>query len=194
MPELEYHPFEPYLPKDARILVMGTFPPKRERWSMEFYYPNRINDFWRIMGLIFCGDKNYLYNEKERTFHLHLIKSLLDEKGIALYDTGYAVKRLKNNASDKFLEIVEPVSLIKLLEQIPLCHALATTGEKAADTLASITGTEVPKIGACINTVLSNGRVTEIYRMPSTSRAYPLPLEKKAAFYNNMFRAVGIKR
>lgn len=43
---VEIHPFEPYVPDDARLLIMGTFPPKSERWSMEFYYPNRINDFW----------------------------------------------------------------------------------------------------------------------------------------------------
>ena len=27
-----------------------------------------------------------------------------------------------------------------------------------------------------------------LYRMPSSSRAYPLALEKKAAFYREMFR------
>ena len=32
----------------------------------------------------------------------------------------------------------------------------------------------------------------EIWRMPSTSRAYPLAVEKKADYYAEMFRHLGI--
>lgn len=189
---IETHPFPPFTPENARILIMGTFPPKPARWSMKFYYPNRINDFWRIMGLIFFNDPNHLYDTVSKTFKLGAIKELLNEKGIALNDTGYRVRRLKDNASDKFLEIVEPVDLYGLLAKMPLCHALATTGEKAGDTLSAITGIEAPKIGQHTHGILTDGREVDIYRMPSTSRAYPLALDKKAAFYADMFRNVGI--
>ena len=50
--EIERHPFPPFVPRNAKVLILGTFPPKPVRWSMEFYYPNKTNDFWRIMGLI----------------------------------------------------------------------------------------------------------------------------------------------
>ena len=50
---IEKHPLAPFLPEGARILMLGSFPPKHERWSMEFFYPNWINDMWRIFGLIF---------------------------------------------------------------------------------------------------------------------------------------------
>ncbi|MDE6190324.1 MAG: uracil-DNA glycosylase family protein [Muribaculum sp.] len=189
---LEYHPFEPYLPDNAKILIMGTFPPKQERWSMDFYYPNRINDFWRIMGIIFYGDKDYLYDSNTRTFRLPLIKELLNDKGVALNDTGHAVRRLKDNASDKYLEIVKPIPLMDILAKIPDCHTLATTGEKAGETLAEITGTTLPKIGESVTTTLSDRRQVSIYRMPSTSRAYPLAIEKKAAYYAEMLHQIGI--
>lgn len=189
---VETHPFEPYVPDDARLLIMGTFPPKSERWSMEFYYPNRINDFWRIMGLIFHDDKEYFYDAAARTFRLGLIKKFLNAKGISLNDTGHKVRRLKDNASDKYLEIVEPVPLMELLTRMPHCHALATTGEKAGETLASITGTVSPKIGEYVTATLGDGREVKIFRMPSTSRAYPLAIEKKAAYYADMFREIGI--
>lgn len=102
------------------------------------------------------------------------------------------MRRLKDNASDKYLEIVEPVPLMDLLARMPDCHTLATTGEKAGETLAAITGTVSPKIGESVSTVLADGRKTDIYRMPSTSRAYPLAIEKKAAFYREMFKKTGI--
>ena len=28
----EIHPLEPFFPQGARLLMMGSFPPKRERW------------------------------------------------------------------------------------------------------------------------------------------------------------------
>lgn len=55
----ELHPLEPFLPVGARLLMLGSFPPQRVRWSMDFFYPNLQNDMWRIVGLVFFGDKGY---------------------------------------------------------------------------------------------------------------------------------------
>ena len=81
---------------------------------------------------------------------------------------------------------------MELLTRMPHCHALATTGEKAGETLASITGTVSPKIGEYVTATLGDGHEVKIFRMPSTSRAYPLAIEKKAAYYADMFREIGI--
>ena len=133
---LEYHPFPPFIPENAKVLIMGTFPPGPHRWSMEFYYPNRTNDFWKVMGIIFYNDPEALYDKETASFKLDEIKKLLNDKGIALHDTGHAVRRLQGNASDKFLDIVEPVDLGALLDKMPDLRAVATTGEKAAGVIA----------------------------------------------------------
>lgn len=156
---------------------------------MEFYYPNRTNDFWRIIGLLIYGDKDYLYDTTTKSFRLSLILETLNRCGIALHDTGREARRLKDNASDKYLEIVTPVDLFALLEKIPSCHTIATTGEKAAGVIATLTSTEPPKLGKCIHDAIHN---LDIWRMPSTSRAYPLPLEQKAAYYATLLHSVGI--
>lgn len=185
---IESHPWPPFIPSGAKVLIMGTFPPGQNRWSMDFYYPNRTNDFWFMMGLLFFGDKDALYDRKAKLFDLDAIKRLLCEKGIALNDTGRKVRRLKGNASDKYLEILEYVPLYELLEQMPDCHTVATTGEKAAGVVAEITSTPIPAKGAMVTA--PDG--LNIWRMPSTSRAYPLPLAEKAAYYAKLFRSVGI--
>lgn len=182
--ETECHPWAPFIPDGAKVLILGTFPPQRKRWSMEFYYPNRANDFWPIMGHIFLGDRDALYLPGRKQFDLAAIKRLLTDKGIALHDTASKIRRLQGNASDKFLEIVEPLPLHDLLAQMPDCHTIATTGEKAAGVIAELTHTAVPRMGEI--TVAGNG--LEIWRMPSTSRAYPLPLAEKAARYAELFR------
>lgn len=189
---LERHPFPPFLPSDAKVLIMGTFPPKPVRWSMEFYYPNKTNDFWRVMGIIFYDDVNY-FRLPDGTFDEPLIRKFLVEKGIALHDTGAVVRRLKDNASDKFLEIVEPVDLNALLSRMPDCRYIATTGEKAAGVISTLTSSPIPKISEWVEvTWQPDGRLLELTRMPSTSRAYPLAVEKKADAYRELFRKAGL--
>lgn len=179
--EIETHPWAPFIPDGARYLIMGTFPPAPNRWSMDFYYPNPINDFWRIMGLIYYNNKDYFWNLENKAFKLNEIVSFLNDKKIALSDTAQKVRRLKGNASDKFLEIVQPVQLFNLLDKMPECHCIATTGEKAAQVVAEITGTHVPKMGEKV----MYGDLS-IWRMPSTSRAYPMKLTDKAAYYSKL--------
>lgn len=188
---IELHPWALYIPDNAKILILGTFPPKPNKWSMEFYYPNFINDFWRIMGLIFFNDKNHFIDNTLKRFNINKIKYFLTEKSIAIGDSALEVKRLKDNASDKHLEIVKPLPLIETLKQIPDCSAIISTGEKAAQVIAQLTNTSIPNIGDYSKTSI-NGKEIKIFRMPSTSRAYPLAIEKKAQFYKEMFSSIGI--
>ena len=102
----ETHPLQPFLPANAKILMLGSFPPQRKRWSMEWFYPNIQNDMWRIFGLIFFHNKDYFYDSSLKAFKLDILRPFMEEKGIAIYDTATEVRRLKNNASDAFLEVV----------------------------------------------------------------------------------------
>ena len=185
------HPWEPFVPAGARILVMGTFPPGDHRWAMDFYYPNPTNDFWKMMGIVFFGDAFALYDKESRSYRLDDIKRLLIERHIAMHDTAHKVVRLKGNASDKFLHIVEPVDLAGLLAKAPDITALCTTGEKASDVIADLTGCVRPKMGEMTEGVC-DGRRLHIWRMPSTSRDYPMKVEKKAEYYRRMFESEGI--
>lgn len=156
---------------------------------MDFYYPNFQNDMWRIVGLLFFGDKNHFVLPRTKGFDYHKITAFCTDIGIALYDTATAVRRLQSNASDKFLEIVEPTDIETLLAQIPCCKIVAVTGEKAAETAASQLHCATPAVGAYVD---CPHHTVRLYRMPSTSRAYPLALERKAAFYATLFRAAGL--
>ena len=187
---IESHPFEPFLPQEAVVLMLGTFPPKRERWSMEFYFPNKINDMWRIMGIIFYADKNHFWIEEEKRFDLPLIKKFLTEHKIALFDTAKRVRRLKDNASDKFLDIVETINLDEFFEARPTIRAIVTAGEKATGVIAEKAEVTLPKTGEVVSCTY-HGHHFDLYRMPSSSRAYPLALEKKADAYRGMFRRLG---
>ena len=204
---VEYHPLKPFLPEGAKILFLGSFPPQRKRWCIDFFYPNWINDHWRIQGQVFFGDKNHFVCEGEKRFKLDEIVRHCEEKGIAFFDTSTAVRRLKDNASDKFLEVVEPTDIAALTSQLPQLRAIVTTGEKATQTICATLGIpEVPKVNTSIalpqrgQLLVGSEAIGEpateeregalLWRLPSSSRAYPLSFEKKVESYRKMFDAV----
>jgi len=187
---MERHPLQPFLPENARLLMLGSFPPPCERWTINFYYPNFQNDMWRIFGLAFFEEKDYFVAENRKSFDEKRIRQFLLQIGIALYDTAEEVIRQKDNASDRFLTIVKPVDLQNVLSQIPRCETIVTTGQKATETLMILLGIEqTPRIGGFIEKDFMN-RTLRCYRMPSSSRAYPVPLTGKVAAYSQMFAVI----
>ena len=185
----ELHPLEPFLPVGA--LMLGSFPPQRVRWSMDFFYPNLQNDMWRIVGLVFFGDKGYFLTPDAKRFDKERIVRFCEEKGLALYDTAEEIIRLKNNASDNFLQVVREVDLAQLLAAVPTCRAIVTTGQKATDVIVRLTGCAEPPVGESVEFAYAD-RMLRLYRMPSSSRAYPKPVEWKADYYRRMFAACGM--
>ena len=129
-----------------------------------------------------------------------------EEKGLAFFDTSTAIRRLQDNASDKFLEVVEPTDIPALLKRLPHLRAIVTTGEKATETICRTMGmAETPKVNTYVrvsntdgtdetdslantnSTNMTNGGGLLLYRLPSSSRAYPLSFDKKVEAYRKMF-------
>ena len=217
---VEYHPLRPFLPEKAKVLFLGSFPPQRKRWCMDFYYPNFINDHWRIEGQIFFGDKNHFVDLEAKRFRIDEIVAFCEEKGLAFFDTSTAIRRLQDNASDKFLEVVEPTDIPALLKRLPHLRAIVTTGEKATETICRTMGmAETPKVNTYVrvsntdgtnetdilantdgtdetdifaNTNMTNGGGLLLYRLPSSSRAYPLSFDKKVEAYRRFFDFIKI--
>ena len=187
---IEEHPLEPFLPANAKLLMLGSFPPQKKRWSMDFFYPNLQNDMWRIFGLLFFDDKEHFLLTGKKAFNKEYLIEFLTEKGIALYDTATSVRRLQDNASDKFLEVVEPTDIRLLLKQLPQCQAIITTGQKATDIIRSQIEVDEPKVGESCPFTFED-RMMRLYRMPSSSRAYPMAIEKKAIAYRFMLNELG---
>ena len=214
--DIERHPWEPFIPPRTKVLMLGSFPPKKERWSMDFFYPNFNNDMWRIIGAIFFGDKEYFIDRggtdrdgsirgkaasgrlKPR-FDRDRITAFCNSAGLALYDTALEVRRLADNASDKFLEVVTPVDIRAMLDRMPECTAIISTGEKASGIIAAEFGCPIPKVGSYMElpdfrpahrpghdeeATAGNTPAIRFYRLPSSSRAYPLALDRKIQAYS----------
>lgn len=159
---------------------------------MNFYYPNFQNDMRRMLGLIFYSDKQHFVAATGKAFDEERAKRFCKEKKIWIGDTAEEVIRLQGNASDDTLQVIKAFNLLKILQTIPECETIVITGQKAMDTLASVLPLEQqPKVWFFSPCEVGE-RMVKVYRMPSTSRAYPKPLEAKAEVYEGMFREVRI--
>ncbi len=189
---IETHPLSPFTPPNSQVLILGSFPPPQTRWKMPFYYPNFNNDFWRIMGLVFFDDKDHFINTADKSFYQDKIEQFLNDTGIAISDTAYQIKRLQNNASDKFLEVITLMDIAGILDKLPNCTSIITTGEKATQILCDTYAATAPKVGQSVNLKIGQKSIT-LYRLPSSSRAYPLSLDKKAAAYRLVFECLNLR-
>ena len=192
--EIELRPFPPFLPPNTTVLMMGSFPPAAEKRAMEFHYPNFQNDMWRVYGLVFFGDAMHFQRVGEKAFDAERIKAFLAERGIGSCPGVRRAIRTHGNASDAYLKVVETVELPEILEKIPQCRRICTTGGKATEILLALLETEARakdfKTGATI-TARCGDRDLLVTRLPSTSRAYPMKLEKKAEAYRKFFVEAG---
>ena len=190
---IETHPFPALLPPAATVMMMGTFPPTEDKRAMQFHYPNFQNDMWRVYGLVFFNDAAHFQMPAEKAFDAEKIKAFLRERGIASCPTVLKAVREHGNASDKFLQVVETVDLAAVLAQMPDCCYICTTGGKATEILLDIQGggIKMPKTGETVPFPFV-GRDLTLTRLPSTSRAYPLSLAKKASAYRAFFEAAGL--
>ena len=186
---------------------------KRDETKDHFYYETKDKIYLITIRYLFDGkhargyqffitddtdSRKYMkllanYNSQlseEVTAKTEDIVQMLNLHGIAIFDTARAVRRLSGNASDKDLEIVEKTDIPSLLSQIPLCHDIVCTGQKSFSVFTEDYGAPVPAMGKSVELTIS-GRSLRLWRMPSSSRAYPMPLIEKASYYRTLMQQVG---
>ncbi len=168
--------------------MLGTFPPAPKRWCMPWYYPNFTNDMWRIFGICFFGDKTHFVDAENKTYRLEELKLFLAQTGVALFDTCLRIRRTTGTAADKDLEVVEKADLDGMLRALPECRAVIAAGRLATDIFTKHYGIDASnmKMGDHVDFHFE-GRTISLYREPSSSRAYPMKVEKKAEYYRQMF-------
>ena len=84
-------------------------------------------------------------------------------------------------------EIVEETDLRQMVRDLPLCESIVTAGQLATEIACRQFGVEPPKVGEYAAFAFE-GRQLRLYRMPSSSRAYPMKLERKAEYYQRVLR------
>ena len=115
-----YNGFKPIFDKNSKILVLGSFPSVKSR-EVGFYYANKQNRFWKMLGQIFGEEVGETIETK---------KEYLLKHNIALWDI---VKSSDIEGSlDKNLKNVEVVDLNEVLTKAKI-KKIICNGKKAYD-------------------------------------------------------------
>jgi hypoxanthine-DNA glycosylase len=127
------HPFEPYVPKGAKKLIIGTIPPSRfcnkteplVEGDVNFYYGSKDNGFWKILEEIF--NKKFQYTNSIEAVEAR--KQLLTKLGIGITDIVAECVHENGKSSDRDLKEIKHKDISTLLENNTSIGTLIYTSE-----------------------------------------------------------------
>jgi hypoxanthine-DNA glycosylase len=98
--DVETHPFTPFVPENATVLIVGSFPGREQTQAPQedaWFYGAKRNQFWTILREVY-GLPLVTTAEKQQLFL---------QNGIAITDIFLKVRRKENNNLDTNLEVIE---------------------------------------------------------------------------------------
>lgn len=124
------HPYQPFIPKNATKLIVGTLPPPRfttgelKTGDVDFCYGSRDGMLWIILDKLFDLDlkfenTNQAIEQRER---------FLIKRGIGICDMVASSRREKIDASDLGMKQVEMRNMTQILKEHPKIDTLLFTG------------------------------------------------------------------
>jgi G:T/U-mismatch repair DNA glycosylase len=119
----ELHPWNWYVPQGAKSVIVGTFPPTENRWSFNFFYPNRHNHFWPILAHI-AGRELQSFAGEEAVAER---KSILQDLQVGVVDMGRAIYRKASCSSDENLHVIRYTDIFRMLDEYPSIRKLIFT-------------------------------------------------------------------
>lgn len=126
------HPYQPFIPIDAKKLIIGTIPPSRFcikpqvllKEDVDFYYGSRDNYFWHILGETF--NKEFLY--ENTSLAVDQRKDLLIQISAGIIDSIKECIHTDNSASDNKLIVIKlNKDLVTVLDENPAINTLIYT-------------------------------------------------------------------
>lgn len=101
MGEIEINPFGAFIPKNATVLIIGSFPGREQTQGIndeeQWFYGAKRNQFWKIMAEVYQTE---LSTKSAK-------QNLFDQYGIGITDVLLKVRRRNNSNLDDNLEIIE---------------------------------------------------------------------------------------
>ncbi|WP_103867396.1 MULTISPECIES: uracil-DNA glycosylase family protein [Aquimarina] len=127
---LHTHPYEPFFPKGATKLIVGTLPPPRfttgelKTGDVDFCYGSISGLLWPVLDKIFELNLKFETTQEARDQR----KTFLNSRGIGVCDIVHSCIREKIDASDLGMQQIQLRNLIGYLKQYPKIDTLLFTG------------------------------------------------------------------
>ena len=105
------HPIPAFVPANAEILILGSFPSVKSR-ETGFFYGHKQNRFWKVLSAVFSDEEPETIGEK---------KAFLERNKVALWDvigsceiTGSSDASIKNAEPNDISSLVNNTGIKKI--------------------------------------------------------------------------------
>jgi G:T/U-mismatch repair DNA glycosylase len=129
---IEIHPEWDFDIPGMKTLILGNFPPHKKRWDYEFFYPNKQNNFWKVLAAI---------NGKPLK-EMRGVPAVIERKGImkklktGVMNIAGKVKRKGHSARDTDIEIIEYNDVLNVIKRHPELETIIIAGYSAKNSTA----------------------------------------------------------
>jgi G:T/U-mismatch repair DNA glycosylase len=112
-----------------RTLILGSFPPHPGKWAYPFYYPNRLNRFWKILAdlagtALLSGKGEYEQAVEERY-------AIMVKLEVGVQNLGYEINRKGKSALDTDIQIISFHDIVGIIETHPELERILLPGYSA---------------------------------------------------------------
>ncbi|MHA7058328.1 uracil-DNA glycosylase family protein [Aquimarina sp. M1] len=124
------HPYEPFFPKGATKLIVGTLPPPRftsgelKEGDVDFCYGSISGLLWPVLDRIF--HLNLIFETTQEAINQR--KKFLTSRGIGVCDIVHSCQREKIDASDLGMRDIKLRDVVSYVSQYPKIDTLLFTG------------------------------------------------------------------
>jgi hypoxanthine-DNA glycosylase len=159
------HGLAPIAPREARLLVLGSFPGAASLAAQQ-YYAHPRNHFWPILGALWGVELTALPYARR--------VAQARQRGLAVWDVYAACRR--EGSLDAAIVDAEPNDLPGLAKRLPRLAAVAHNGSESARAMR-----------------ITRALGLTVHRLPSTSPANASwSFERKLAAWRAVFASVGL--
>lgn len=188
----EPHPWPPFIPVNASKLILGTFPTNEiNRSAYNFFYPNPLNDFWKLIFEVAGKD----LNEYRTSEPVEIRKQILSDLSLGIADIGKRVLRQRDSSKDENLFPIEFTDIFSLLENHTTIAKIIITSSSGANSVLSWfqqycglndVALNIKKGNLPIQTgFIFNGREIKIDIISSPSRLSPIRGDRLSQMYRD---------
>jgi G:T/U-mismatch repair DNA glycosylase len=182
--EIETHPDWYHDIPEMKVMILGNFPPHRKKWDYEFYYPNKINNFWKVLAAL-AGKP---LKEMKGGPAVEERKRIMEKLKVGVFNIAKSIKRKGVSARDTDIEIVEYNDLVSVLKKHKELRKIVLAGYSAPNSTArkfieyldlqgiSFERPTLIKMGSTFKIRFEN-REIECVILNSTSTAFPIKLD-----------------
>lgn len=123
----EIHPDWYFDIPEIKTLILGSFPPHSSKWSYPFYYPNKQNNFWKILAAIHKIELQYYSGQQAVAERQQL---MIDLK-VGVQNMGKTIIRKGLSSQDTDIEITEFQDILSIIHKHPELSKIIISGFSA---------------------------------------------------------------